>query len=142
VETFNGLTTNVQPLQMSVDQLRDGVLWLLNALYRPDALLARVEVLAANLPDRPESGEAPPFPGDLLDVWRRLRAAYKDLGPAYARLPLQVGKLLIDKESGHAATVLVWYYNVVRLLDRWGAFDPDFPYPEPDEVPVQVGRPA
>jgi len=142
IEQLNGLTTNVQPLQMSVDQLRDGVLWLLNALYRPEALLERVDVLADHLPDRPESGEAPPFPGDLLDVWRRLRQAYKDLGPAYAKLPMQVGKRLLHKETGHTATILVWYYNTVRLLERWGALDPAWPYPEPGGVPVRVGRPA
>jgi hypothetical protein len=141
-DTLNGLTTNVIPAQMTVDQLRQGVLWLLNALYRPDALLARVAVLADCLPDRPDEGLAPAFPGDLLAIWRRLRQGYKDLGPAYAKLPMQVGKLLLDKEPSHAATVLVWYFNVVHLLARWGALDPHFPHPEPDGVPVQVGRPA
>jgi hypothetical protein len=143
IETLNGLTTNVVPAQMSVDQLRQGVLWLLNALYRPDALLERVRVLADCLPDRVDEGLAPAFPGDLLAIWRSLRQGYKDLGPEYATLPMQVGKLLLAKEPSHAATAVVWYYNVVRLLDRWGALDPDgFPYPEPDGVPVQVGRPA
>jgi hypothetical protein len=55
---------------------------------------------------------------------------------------MQVSKLLVTKEPSHAATVLVWYFNVVHLLDRWGALDVDFPYPEADGVPVQVGRPA
>ncbi len=143
IETLNGLTTNVIPAQMTVDQLRQGVLWLLNAMYRPDALMERVTILADCLPDKVDEGLAPAFPGDLLAIWRRLRQGYKDLGPEYARIPMQVGKLLLDKEPGHAATVLVWYYNVVHLLDRWGALDPhDFPYPEADGVPVRVGRPA
>jgi hypothetical protein len=141
-DTLNGLTTNVVPAQMTVDQLRQGVLWLLNALYRPDALLERVTVLADCLPDRDDEGLAPAFPGDLLAIWRRLRQGYKALGPAYAKLPMQVSKLLVTKEPSHAATVLVWYFNVVHLLDRWGALDVDFPYPEADGVPVQVGRPA
>ena len=141
-ETLNGLTTNVIPAQMTVDQLRQGVLWLLNALYRPDALLERVAVLADCLPDRVDEGLAPAFPGDLLAIWRRLRQGYKALGHEYAKLPMQVSKLLVAKEPGHAATVLVWYFNVVHLLDRWGALDVDFPYPEADGVPVQVGRPA
>jgi hypothetical protein len=142
VETVAGLNTNVIPAQMTVEQLRQGVLWLLNALYRPDALLERVRILADCLPDKVDEGLAPAFPGDVLAIWRRLRQGYKELGPAYAKLPMQVGKLLLDKEPGHAATVLVWYFNTVHLLDRWGALDPDFPYPEPDGVPVQVGRPA
>jgi hypothetical protein len=142
IELAAGLTTNVIPAQMTVDQLRQGVLWLLNALYRPDALLERVRILADCLPDRVDEGLAPAFPGDVLAIWRRLRQGYKDLGPAYAKLPMQVGKLLLDKEPGHAATVLVWYFNTVHLLARWGALDPDFPYPEADAVPVQVGRPA
>lgn len=141
--TLAGLTTNVIPAQMTEEQLRQGVLWLLNALYRPDALLERVRVLADCLPDKADDGVAPAFPGDLLAIWRRLRQGYKDLGPEYAKLPMTVGKLLLDKEPGHAATVLVWYYNTVRLLERWGALDPHgFPYPEPEGVPVQVGRPA
>jgi len=143
IETLNGLTTNVIPAQMTADQLRHGVLWLLNELYAPANLLERVRVLADCLPDRVDEGLAPAFPGDLLDVWRRLRRGYRDLGPEYAKLPMQVGKLLLDKEPGHAATVLVWYFNTVHLLDRWGVLDPHgFPYPEPDGVPVQVGRPA
>jgi hypothetical protein len=101
-----------------------------------------VRILADCLPDRVDEGLAPAFPGDVLAIWRRLRQGYKDLGPAYAKLPMQVGKLLLDKEPGHAATVLVWYFNTVHLLARWGALDPEFPYPEADAVPVQVGRPA
>ena len=84
-----------------------------------------------------------PSPLELAAVWRRLRQGYKELGPEYAKLPMKVGKILLDKEPGHAATVLVWYYNTVRLLERWGVLDPHgFPYPEADGVPVQVGRPA
>lgn len=139
VELAAGLTTNVIPLQMSVEQLRQGVIWLLNALYHPDALLERVRILADCLPDRADDeGLAPAFPGDVLAIWRRLRLAYRELGPEYAKLPMQVGKMLLPKEPGHAATVLVWYFNTVHLLKRWGALDLDFPYPEPDGVPVQV----
>lgn len=139
---LNGLTTNVIPLQMSQDQLRDGVIWLYNELYRPEAFLERVAVLAANLPDNAALDDGPPsFPGSLLDTWRRMRLAYRDLGPDYAKLPHLTAKALRGKEPVHLATALVWFYNVVCLLQRWDLWQPDgAPYPEADDTPVQVRR--
>jgi radical SAM superfamily enzyme YgiQ (UPF0313 family) len=138
-----GLFTNVVPLQMTQDQLRTGVVWLLNQLYRPEAFLERVAVLADCLPDGElADGDVRAFPGELLDTWRRMRFAFRDLGPAYAKLPHQAAKLLHGKEPVHLATAIIWYFNVVHLLDGWGVLDPESPYPEADEVPVQVGRPA
>jgi len=142
VQLVAGLTTNVIPAQMTQDQLRQGVVWLLNALYTPEAFLERVEVLASCLPDAEFAEDVPRvFPGVLLDTWRRMRVAFRDLGERYALLPRQTAKLLKAKEPVHLATSLLWYYNVVRLLDRWGVLDPDgAPYPQPEETPVDVGR--
>ena len=138
-----GLITNVIPAQMTVDQLRAGVVWLLNELYRPDAFLERVRVLAECLPDSrlPDDPEHRAFPGDLLDTWRRMRLAFRELGPAYAKLPHLAAKALHGKEPVHLATAIIWYFNTVRLLDRWGVLDPDgTPYPDADDTPVQLRR--
>lgn len=142
IELAAGLFTNVIPLQMTQDQLREGTVWLMNALYTPGAFLERVAVLAECLPDAEQVADGPPvFPGELLGTWRRLRLAFRDLGPAYAKLPHRAAKLLHGKEPVHLATAIIWYYNVVRLLDRWGVWLPDTaPYPQADPTPVQVGH--
>lgn len=141
VELAAGLWTNVLPLQMSREQVVEGAVWLMNALYTPEAFLERVAVLASCLPDADVDPDVDPvFPGDLLDTWRRVRRGFRDLGPDYAGIPRQATRLLKGKEPVHLATALIWFYNTVRLLQRWDVWAPHTaPYPEATGTSVQVG---
>jgi radical SAM superfamily enzyme YgiQ (UPF0313 family) len=137
------VTTNVVPLLMTPAELRAGTVWLLNRLYAPDAFLERVARCAADLADH----GGPPLERDEgLQWYQELRGAYRGLGDhRYARLPLEVTRLLRGKDPAHIGYLLLYYFNAVRLLRRWGVWDPALaeqpaPHLPAREVGVRVGN--
>jgi radical SAM superfamily enzyme YgiQ (UPF0313 family) len=135
------LSTNIVPLRMTSDELEQGTFWLLNRLYSPTAFLERVERCAADLPVTPRGPAL--CTGAAIDRLRRMRHAYRDLGPEFERLPEQMARLLRDRDQNHLTHVLLFYFNVVRMLQRWGVWNPAMatlptPFPTARSTPVSI----
>lgn len=140
--------TNVVPLQMSLAELQAGTQWLLNKLYSPGALLARVETLASLLPDAPHV-VAPARAGDVevarsAQIWRRLLASYADLGGDYAALPRRAVRAFRGKDTSLLLTALVFARQAIGVIEAQGIRDPalgalDAPVFPERELIVTVG---
>ena len=116
------LGTNIVPKQMSRAQLIEGARWLLNALYIPDAFLARLKVMASHLPDV-RSYQAGDLRGAML-LWQRVVAGFTTLGPEFVRIPREAARLFRGKSMELLSVNLVFYKHIISVLRAWGAWDP------------------
>lgn len=141
--------TNVVPGGMSLDELKAGTQWLVNRLYSPEALLARIDRLAATLPERarvvrPDAAEHPEVARSAR-IWRRLQPAYAALGPAYEHLPRQAVGRFRGRDTSLLLTALVFARQAIGVLQAQGVFDPELGqraepvFPGRPGVPVTVG---
>lgn len=119
--------TNIIPKQMSPKQLRDGFLWLMNRLFRPDTFLARLEALVARLPDlKVPPRSASPEPRGGFAFLGRLQASFVELGADFARAGSK-GMRLAGRKPAHAPRILyllMFYRHLVGQLRRWGVWNP------------------
>jgi radical SAM superfamily enzyme YgiQ (UPF0313 family) len=125
--------TNVKPLQLSIDELRTGFVWLLNRLFRPDTFLARLQSLVARLPDLPVAARhGASGPGGGMGFLVRLHRSFAELGPEFTRV-CSTGLRLAGCKPAHAPQViylLLFYRHLVGQLRRWGVWNPTIgPHP-------------
>lgn len=115
------LTTNVDPKQMSHDQLVAGTRWLMNQLYTPDALLERLIGLGHQLPP---AGSGPRPGREAAAIWDRVVRTFRQLGPELEPVPRRALAAFRGKDLSHLVTSLIYYCHVVRMLRAWDVWDP------------------
>lgn len=128
--------TNIIPKLMTRDVLFDGVRWLCNAIYRPDAFEERVARLSATFGQRRERHQAG---YETQAVAPRLISAdsaglvqkMSRLGPAEARMFGNIMTMLRHNPaaSRHVMGALVQYYQIRYMYERGSFWDP---MPAPD----------
>jgi len=112
--------TNIIPKNMTGEQLRRGTQWLLNRLYRPDAFLERVAVMADNLPSACSLATVSPR---AAVIWQRIMRSYEQLGPDFRRVPKESVKLCRGRDTTGLGTALIFYKSVVQVLRKRGLWD-------------------
>jgi len=113
--------TNIIPKRMTNQQLLDGTHWLVNKLYAPEAFLERIRVLAGNLPSSTPRRHAPRQA--VLRVEGILKS-YERMGPAFQNLPREAVKFFRKKDSSGLGGALMFYKNIMCVLQKWGVWNP------------------
>jgi len=122
--------TNIVPKLMTRDELFEGVRWLCNAIYRPDAFEARVARMIATFGRRGERGAAfepaPVEPRAISVDSANLIHKMSRLGAAEARMFANIMKMLRDNgaASRHVMGALVQYYQVRYMYERGSFWEP------------------
>jgi radical SAM superfamily enzyme YgiQ (UPF0313 family) len=116
------LETNIIPKQMTNAELRNGTQWLLNRLYDPVQFLERVRVLASTLPRVVHVTRSSPSAAYL---WSRILTAFDGLGAEFRNVPREAVAMFRGKETQALATALMFFCNAVRVLRKWGVWDPE-----------------
>jgi hypothetical protein len=131
------LETNIVPKRMTEAELLNGAKWLLNKLYDPAHFVDRVSVLARTLP---KASRATPSASSAAHVWKRLLTAFDNLGPDFRHVPRETVAMFRGKETQALGTALMFFCNAVRLLQKWGVWDPALAkLPSPDfGAPLQA----
>jgi hypothetical protein len=122
--------TNIIPKLMTRDELFEGVRWLCNAIYRPDAFEERVARMIATFGRRGE--RAAPFEPTLTEPRAinvdsaNLIQKMSRLGPAELRMFANIMKMLRDNRaaSRHVMGALVQYYQVRYMYERGSFWEP------------------
>ncbi len=110
--------TNIIPLKMTRDELRDGTLWLLNRLYSPGAFLERLLGLAEILPPAKETRGSSPRD---LQTFANMSAWYKDRGPEYYRILKEGARAFAGKSNARSLGLcLLFYRHVVGVMEKQG----------------------
>ena len=126
------LETNIVAKQMTEGELLNGTKWLLNKLYDPGNFLERVSVLAHTLP---VVRHATPSSSNAAHLWSRILTAFDTLGPEFHHIPREAIAMFRGKQTQALATALMFFCNAIRLLRKWGVWDPGFAkLSEPDFV--------
>jgi len=121
--------TNVVPAGMTRDELLDGLRWLTNELYRPEAFQRRVlgfledfgqavGPLAAREPAASQAGRS---------IWRDIRTLLRRvarLGPAEAELCVRVARAVASSPGSgqHVSSLLLRYAQVRFMSERLGVW--------------------
>lgn len=115
--------TNMEPLQMSREELTAGAVWLVNRIYHPEAFIDRVKAFAEQIPDAvtlPGPSGHGQSPGDL---WARYRSSFDSFG-----LPVDVPRAALramrGKDARHLFLILLYYRNILGILRHWGILEP------------------
>jgi hypothetical protein len=116
------LETNIIPRRMSDVELLNGTRWLLNKLYHPANFLQRVDGLARMLPRAARTTVSSPSAAYL---WSRILAAFDGLGPEFRNVPREAVAMFRGKETQALATALMFFCNAIRVLRKWGVWEPE-----------------
>jgi radical SAM superfamily enzyme YgiQ (UPF0313 family) len=125
-------STNINPKQMTRDQLYDGIRWLCNSIYRPEAFEERATKLIHTLGSKREALDRSSMPKlqrsvdvDAVDLIRSVRR----LGPAEDKmLSSLMKKLLRNREATrHIMGDLVRYSQVRYMYECGQLWQPSWP---------------
>jgi hypothetical protein len=100
----------------------NGTKWLLNKLYDPANFLERVDGLARTLPRAARATVSSPAAAYL---WTRILTAFDGLGPEFRNIPREAVAIFRGKETQALATALMFFCNAIRVLRKWGVWDPE-----------------
>lgn len=125
-ETQGVWNTNIRPVLMSRDQLFDGLKWLGNKLYSPDAFAHRIETMIDAMgPQRGPFGagytshESRPVEAEALGIIRKLLAR----GAPERKMWKRISEAMTAKpETGRMVIQSVFSYAQVRCLYDSGQF--------------------
>jgi hypothetical protein len=123
--------TNIIPKLMTRDELFEGVRWLCNAIYRPDAFEERVARLIATFGRRTERSTASSEAAETepravgMDSANLIQKMSR-LGPAETRMFGNIMKMLRDNRaaSRHVMGALVQYYQIRYMYERGSFWEP------------------
>jgi radical SAM superfamily enzyme YgiQ (UPF0313 family) len=114
------LETNIRPLQMSVDELKEGTRWILNRIFDPVAFGQRVrrfvEICGVRVGSR-----------DSIQMFERaLAARLSQRGPAEAQLVQLLAASAMERPDliPYLRYILFYYCQVRFVLDHYGVWDP------------------
>jgi len=93
----------------------------LNKLYAPEAFFERIRVLAGHFPSSPPRWAAS---RQAALRWEGILRSYERLGPEFRSLPREAVKLFRKKDSSGLGGALVFYKNIVCVLQQWGVWNP------------------
>jgi radical SAM superfamily enzyme YgiQ (UPF0313 family) len=122
------LDTNILPLRLTQAELRDGLHWLSNALYRPAAFLERVEMLAATWGRKGSSpfpsrfaGSGAKIPPDHMSIMRRVQS----LGPEEEALVTRMLTIAMSKPplANVMLSTLLRYAQIRHMFETGTAWN-------------------
>ncbi len=119
--------TNILPAQMSREQLLEGLRWLCNRLYDPDAFAERVVQTIDKLgPQRGPFGKSRTSPSELRAIDREGVGLLKKLirqGPAERRMWKTISAAMLAKPGSQGLVMSVLFrYAQIRCLYEQGHF--------------------
>jgi hypothetical protein len=114
---------------MTRDELFEGVRWLCNAIYRPDAFEERVARMVATFGRRNEGAAYEPAQGEPRAISvdsANLIQKMSRLGPAEMRMFGNIMKMLRHNRaaSRHVMGALLQYYQVRYMYERGSFWEP------------------
>jgi radical SAM superfamily enzyme YgiQ (UPF0313 family) len=141
--------SNVIPTQMTKEQQVEGLRWLCNSLYEPEAFGKRMLEMIERM--GPHRG---PFADGVRQVSSQQRALDTDSlnlmrkfvrqGKAERKMYLEIAEAMADKpEAGPATALMLFRYTQARCLYESGSFwDPHVEERSPFEAAAVAGAPA
>jgi hypothetical protein len=116
--------TNVHPRQMNREELREGLIWLLNNLYNPENFARRLLKLADQLDSSPRK-KAAPNPRKMRKLEKKclgLLLRIPLMGPGEARMVARLILKVLRKPQVFPAMInyLLYYQQIRHMFDRAG----------------------
>ncbi len=116
--------TNIIPKQMTREQLRHGLLWLLNRLYHPGHFLERVLKVCEVWPDGGNVYLGVPS-AEAMKLFLGIRRAYARMGPEFEHIPDRCFEASRKASAlGGVGWFLLQYKHIVTVMKQTGKWDP------------------
>ncbi len=117
--------TNIIPKQISPEQLRHGLRWLLNRLYHPEHFVQRVLDVCEVWP---EGGNVYLGVGsaEAMKLFLGIRRAYQQMGPEFESIPDRCFAASRKASAlGGVGWFLLQYKHIVTVMKQTGQWDPE-----------------